>query len=335
MTGKERFIKALKHEPIIGHVPHFELVFYLTMEVLAKVHPEHRSLHQWQQMSVSEKELQLGDIADCYIDIAKKYEHDGIFVHLPGPYQVVHKDPIFLKRLLEIIREKSGDKYFLMIHGDSTYSIPNGDNMIAFTERMYEDAQSLKDEAMRNVEACLEKAYTIAEWAKAGYTGAAGNNLLDGFGLCADYCLNANPFFTQEQFAEFITPYLKQTIDGYRNLGFYSIKHTDGNIMPILDQMLDCGPDALHSLDPQGGVDLKYMKEYCGEKVCLIGNVNCGLLQTGTDEEVRKDTLRSLRDGMPGYGYVFSTSNCIYTGMELKRYELMHGLWREFGEYNW
>ena len=30
----------------------------------------------------------------------------------------------------------------------------------------------------------------------------------------------------------------------------------------------------------------------------------------------------SLRNGMPGGGYIFSTSNCIYTGMPLACYEL-------------
>lgn len=48
--------------------------------------------------------------------------------------------------------------------------------------------------------------------------------------------------------------------------------------MPILDQMVECGPDALHSLDPQGGVSLKKVKEMVGDKVALCGNVNCGLL---------------------------------------------------------
>jgi uroporphyrinogen decarboxylase len=41
MTGKQRFIKALNREKIEGHVPHFELVFYLTMEAIGKVHPSH------------------------------------------------------------------------------------------------------------------------------------------------------------------------------------------------------------------------------------------------------------------------------------------------------
>ena len=34
-------------------------------------------------------------------------------------------------------------------------------------------------------------------------------------------------------------------------MGFYVIKHTDGNIMPILDQLVERKPHALHSLDPQ------------------------------------------------------------------------------------
>ena len=86
-------------------------------------------------------------------------------------------------------------------------------------------------------------------------------------------------------FGEFVAPYLERLIKAYRVLGFYSIKHTDGNIMPIIDQIVQCSPDALHSLDPQGGVSLAEVSEKYGDRICLIGNVNCGLLQTGTLDE--------------------------------------------------
>ena len=36
---------------------------------------------------------------------------------------------------------------------------------------------------------------------------------------------------------------------------------------------------------------------------------------------------------MPGGGYVFSTSNCVYTGMRLERYEMLLDAWREEGNY--
>ncbi|MDR1062077.1 MAG: hypothetical protein LBL83_12930, partial [Clostridiales bacterium] len=57
------------------------------------------------------------------------------------------------------------------------------------------------------------------------------------------------------------------------------------------------------------------------------------LLQTGSDEDIDSDVRRALRDGMPGYGYIFSTSNCVYTGLRLDRYERMHDIWTREGIY--
>ena len=318
LTGKQRYIKALRHEKISGHVPTFELVFFLTMEKFGKVHPTHRYFGQWNQMSKAEQEAQLADAASVYIETAKAYGHDAIFVHPPRPeFENV-------KRLLELIREKSGDEYYLTMHGDPTFAMPDGNHMIEFSARLYEDPEGIIAEQQANMKSMLDFAEKINKTGK----------LLDGFTLCADYCFNTNPFFTPEMFGNLIAPTLAQVIDGYRKMGYYSVKHTDGNIMPIVGQMLDCKPDGLHSLDPQGGVDLKYMKKKYGGKVCLIGNVNCGLLQTGTIEEMAADVRRCLRDGMEGPGgFIFSTSNCVYTGMPLERYELMMDIWRKEGIY--
>lgn len=162
----------------------------------------------------------------------------------------------------------------------------------------------------------------------------SGRGQHDGFTLCSDYCFNVNPFFSPEQFDEFIVPYLKEVIAEYRKMGYYTIKHTDGNIMPILKQMADCKPDAIHSLNPQGGVSIPEVRKIIGSDIALVGNVNCGLLQTGTDEECRADVMRSLKEGMEnGRGYIFSTSNCEYTGLSLERYEMMIDLWRKYGNY--
>ena len=156
---------------------------------------------------------------------------------------------------------------------------------------------------------------------------------LDGFALCADYCFNSGPFLSPAQFGEFVTPYLARLTQGYRDAGFYVIKHTDGNIMPIIDQLVQTDPHALHSLDPQGGVDIAEVKRLYGDQVCLIGNVNCGMLDTGTRRRCGESARYALRHGMPGGGYIFSTSNCIYTGMPLAQYEVMLDVWREEGNY--
>ncbi|MDR0455254.1 MAG: hypothetical protein LBH20_01040 [Treponema sp.] len=319
MTERERFIKALNREKIEGHVPTFELVFFLTMEVLGKVHPSHRLYKQWDQSSAKEKEAQLRDMAFCYTEIAKIYHHSAIFVH-PNP-----ADFNSVVRLLQIIRETTGMEYYLCMHGDPTYGIPDGDRMLDFSARLYDDPDGILAEQ----EERLAKMLDFAEKIRQKDSG----KLLDGFTLCADYCFNVNPFFPPAMFGELIAPILSKSISAYRDLGYYTIKHTDGNIMPIIDQMIECKPHALHSLDPQGGVDLKLLKQKYNDRVCLIGNVNCGLLQTGTEEEAAADVRRALRDGMPGYGYIFSTSNCVYTGLDLDRYNMMNKIWLEEGIY--
>lgn len=133
-------------------------------------------------------------------------------------------------------------------------------------------------------------------------------------------------------FSDLIAPILSEQIDMYRSFGFYTIKHTDGNINPIMEQILQCGSDAIHSIDPQGNMNLGDVRKKYGNRVATIGNVNCGLLQTGTEEEVIRDIKRTIDEGMvnEGMGFVFSTSNCIYTGMSLERYAFMLKTFREY-----
>ncbi len=68
-------------------------------------------------------------------------------------------------------------------------------------------------------------------------------------------------------------------------------------------------------------------------QMSLIGNVNCGLLDTGTDDQAVESARYALKHGMPGGEYVFSTSNCVYTGMDLARYELILDVWCREGNY--
>lgn len=317
ITPRQRFIHALERKPPIpGRVPHFELVFYLTMEAFGKVHPLHRLYNQWHQMEEKERQLHRLDMADVYIATARRFKHSAIFIH-PNPDTV---DETI--RLLDIIRQKTGDTYFICRHGDATFALPDGTHMADFAYRLVDEPEKVKLEANRMVDQALESAYQ--------YHKHSG---LDGFALCSDYCYNTGPFLSPNQFSEFITPYLTRLIRGYKEMGFYVIKHTDGNIMPIIDQLVEAGPHALHSLDPQAGIDIAEIKRRYGDRVCLIGNVNCGLLDTGSEEEVIASARYALQHGMPGGGYIYSTSNCIYTGMRLSRYELMLDVWRKEGNY--
>jgi uroporphyrinogen decarboxylase len=269
-------------------------------------------------MSDRERDAHRRDIADLHVAVARKYEHSAIFFYPPGGW--AGEDDTFAT--LDEIRRLSEDDYFLVTHGDATYEIPNGDGLVGFVERLADEPQRVKDEAERKVDAALIRGERFRK-----------HGALDGFALCADYCFNTGPFLSPAMFGEFVAPYLARLVAGYREMGFYVIKHTDGTIMPILDALVAARPHALHSLDPQGGVDLAEVKRRCEGRVALMGNVNCAVLDSGTDEQVVDSARYALRHGMPGGGYVFCTSNCVYTGMPLRRYELMLDVWRREGVY--
>jgi uroporphyrinogen decarboxylase len=317
MTPRESFIAALERKQPEGLVPHFELEFFLTMEAFGRVHPSQRQYRQWDQMSEQERVLHRKDIADLHVAVARRYDHAGMLYHSAGGWK--EEDT---RLSLEHVRVLSGMDYLVTLHGDATYSLPSGNDMMDFIMKLADQPAEMKDEAQRRVDSALARGERIKSW-----------GTVDGFCLCSDYCFNDNPFLSPAMFDDFVTPYLVQLVAGYREMGFYVIKHTDGNIMPILDSLVSVNPHALHSIDPQGGVDLSEVKQRVGDKVCLIGNVNCALLQTGTDDEAAADVRRALTQGMPNGGYVFSTSNCVYTGMSLERYDMMLDIWRTEGNY--
>ena len=174
---RDTFIQALRREKIVGQVPHFELVFFLTMEAVGRIHPCHRNYAQWYQMSRAERKLHLKDMALSYIEVAEKYDHSAIFVHPnPSPIGELPDDIASTREILETIRDLSGDRYFLMIHGDPTYPIPTGDTMMEFSAQLYDEPETVHEGTKRHMdfamglcdEMALEELFPLAFETKNG-----------------------------------------------------------------------------------------------------------------------------------------------------------------------
>ena len=149
-----------------------------------------------------------------------------------------------------------------------------------------------------------------------------------------DYAYNKGPLMSPRHFREFFYPGLCRVMNGYKELGLYVIKHTDGNLWPILDMIIDSGIDCLDPIDPQAGMDLGDVKAKYGGRVALKGNVDCAqLMSFGTPEEVIEATKESLRKGMPGGGFILSSSNSIHSSVKPQNYAAMLHTLRECGQY--
>jgi len=309
MTPKERAVAALTCK-IPDQVPTFELDFQLTREYIGK---DYLHQHELDGLSKPETDKKLHENAEFMLELFEKLEYSIIPVH-----RLNYENQLETAR---IIRKISGDKFMLTCHGDGTFGIPDGSRMYDFAYRIADDPEGVKEDAEKFADGAIEANKRAVD---AGF---------DSFILCADYCYNSGPFLSPPMFREFVTPYLAKIIKSIRQSGAYAIKHTDGDIMPILGQLAECEPHALHSLDPMARVDIKEVKRLIGDRVCLCGNVNCALMQTGTDEEVVASAEYAITHGKPNGGYIYCTSNVPFIGLPLERYLLVLDVWKKHRDY--
>ncbi|MBQ7365341.1 MAG: hypothetical protein IJW46_07065 [Clostridia bacterium] len=219
------------------------------------------------------------------------------------------------------LREHFGNTRLFGGHGDGTFAIPSGSDMYDFVYRIADEPEEVLAEAERHAKNAIEANRRQRE---------AG---LDVALLCSDYCYNSGPFLSPMMFDEFITPFLAMICKAGKEDGMYMIKHTDGNIMPILNSLVEAGPHALHSIDPMAGVDIREVKRLVGDRVALCGNVHCAALQTGTDEEVIASAEYCLKYGAENGGYLFATSNIPFKGMPPHRYQMILDIWKQRRDY--
>jgi len=150
----------------------------------------------------------------------------------------------------------------------------------------------------------------------------------------ADWAFTHGPMVSPKCTARFIIPGLKEIVDYCHSRGIPCLKHTDGNIWAIFDLIVETGVDGVHPIDPLAGMDLGEAKAKYGDKVCLMGNVDCGnLLSWGTKEEVRQAVKECIRKAGKGGGYICMSSNSIHGAVSPDNYVEMVKAIKEYGKY--
>ncbi len=149
-----------------------------------------------------------------------------------------------------------------------------------------------------------------------------------------DYAGNTGPMMSPQLFREFLLPPLKQMITLIHDEGALCIKHSDGNLYPLLDLIASAGPDGINPIEPVAGMELKKVKQLIGQKICLTGNIDCGsLLPHATPAQVRDAVRQAIADAAPGGGYILTSSNSIHSSCRPENFVAMVQACREFGNY--
>jgi uroporphyrinogen decarboxylase len=149
-----------------------------------------------------------------------------------------------------------------------------------------------------------------------------------------DYANQHGTVMSPQHFRQFVLPYLKRSIDAAHDEGVPFIKHTDGNIWAILDDLVQAGIDALDPIEPAAGMDIGEVKAKYGDRITVIGNVDCSFVLTrGTVEEVEEAVKETIAKASPGGGHILASSNSIHPAVKPENYKAMVEAARKFGRY--
>ena len=149
-----------------------------------------------------------------------------------------------------------------------------------------------------------------------------------------DYADNRGPMMSPRVFDRFIQPRLARMIAMIHDEGALCIKHTDGNIYPILESIVAAEPDGINPIEPVAGMTLARTKALVGDRVCVVGNIDCGeLLSHGTTDQVEAAVRQAIADAAPGGGYILTSSNSIHSSVRPENLVAMVRACQQYGVY--
>lgn len=167
------------------------------------------------------------------------------------------------------------------------------------------------------------------EWCIAMYKKAISLGV-DIVVLGEDAGQKRGPMISPQMWREFILPYHRHIVD---QLEVPVIWHSDGAIQPLLPMAIGAGFVGLHGLEPAAGIDLGGVKREFGQDLVLVGNVDVAVLCESDLEVVRREVRRCMEQGAPGGGYMISTCNSVFKGMDTASVVEMFRYAGEVGAY--
>jgi hypothetical protein len=123
-----------------------------------------------------------------------------------------------------------------------------------------------------------------------------------------DLADNKSPWVSREMLQEFFLPYQKIVADAIQKPWIF---HSDGNILPILDDLLTLGMSGIHPIQP-AAMDIRGVKSRYGNRVCILGNIDLDYTLTlGNPDEVDREVKERIREVGQGGGYIVTSANSL------------------------
>jgi hypothetical protein len=247
------------------------------------------------------------------IDGLIKHEKDMVLMRFPDPADAHFYDPV--KRFVDR-HAKAGLACYAKSRwgmGGVLYSM----GVIGLCSAIYEQPDLIEKMADRYME------WNCAVMERLNATG------LD---FVIDYdniAYNSGPLVSPAVIREIFLPRMKRVADVCKLPWVF---HGDGDLRPILDDLLTLGMNGIHPLQPPF-MDISEIKQKYGRRVCLWGNVNVHTLATGSPEQVEEETKRCIEAAGQNGGFILGSSTSLPDYCRIENIWAMARAVKSFGRY--
>ncbi len=157
----------------------------------------------------------------------------------------------------------------------------------------------------------------------------------DGILIADDIAFNTGVFLPPDIMNEIVYPRYKEAVEKikkHRDVPVFF--HSDGDLNKVMEKIVECGFDGLHSLQPSAGMDIGLIKKEYGDILCLMGNIDLDYVMTrGTPGNVEDTVKATIDTAAPGGGYIVSTCNTLVNAIPRENALTMYRTADSYGIY--
>jgi len=156
----------------------------------------------------------------------------------------------------------------------------------------------------------------------------------DGLWIYDDLAYTAAPFFSPAMYRELLWPHHERMCRFAREHGLKVIFHTDGDVRPLVEDLLAAGVDCLQPLEAKAGMDVRELAPRIGDRVAFMGNIDMTVAITNDRDAVEAEVVAKLEAGMSCRGYAYHSDHSVPNQVSWSTYQWIMELVERHGNYS-
>lgn len=155
----------------------------------------------------------------------------------------------------------------------------------------------------------------------------------DGVWYYEDMGYKGSPFMSPQMYRDIIKPAHRYTMDFAKQHNLPVIMHSCGFIEPLLPDMIDAGIDCLQVIEVKAGMDLLKLHKEFGRQIAFMGGIDVRTLYSNNRETIDRELAEKIPEVKKGFGFSLHSDHSIpkTVDYETYRYFIQKGL--ELGTY--